>query len=293
MNNENVLLKSKDLTICVNNIQLSNAIAEKNYIKLLYEEQRNINEQQNNEITDLLNQLAQSSVIHAENECSRQKNKNGLSDAHERNKQTETNLLKLNIQYENEFQNLKEQLKLKESEIKQLQEKIINIQKENEYIHQQLQQQIDENVNLNSQIQLINQWLMDQFSIQPDQISQFSTKLKHDIQELLNYQNKQNKIIQQVSASTNLDRILIQELESNTTEPTIQYSTEAINNQWLQEIQSISQEQQKFELLIFLEQQFPFLQFTADDFNKINIIVDSQLQCGNYMQKAPSHFGEV
>ncbi|CAL6080636.1 Hypothetical_protein [Hexamita inflata] len=273
MNNENVLLKSKDLTICVNNIQLSNVIAERNYIQQLYEEQRSINEQQTSEITELLNQLAQSTAIHTENEYIIQKNK---SEAHQRQKQIETNILELNQQYKSEFQSLKEQLKLKESEIKALQEVIINIQKENEDIHQQLQQQIDENVNLNSQIQLINQRLMDQFSIQPDQISQFSTKLKHDIQELLNYQNRLNKVIQQVSASnSNLDRIPNQEVESNTTEPIKQYSTKAINN-WQQEIQSISQEQQKFELLIFLKQQFTFLQFTADDFNQINTILDSQ-----------------
>ncbi|CAL6080644.1 Hypothetical_protein [Hexamita inflata] len=84
MNNENVLLKSKDLTICVNNIQLSNAIAERNYIQQLYEEQRSINEQQTSEITELLNQLAQSTAIHTENECIRQKNQSDQKQAYDK-----------------------------------------------------------------------------------------------------------------------------------------------------------------------------------------------------------------
>ncbi|CAL6025458.1 Hypothetical_protein [Hexamita inflata] len=183
MNNENVLLKSKDLTICVNNIQLSNAIAERNYIQQLYEEQRSINEQQTSEITELLNQLAQNTAIHAENECIIQNNKSDLKQAYDKLKHHDELELKSSLQKSHEQNSylktqiytlqqtiyaLKEQIQLKINECKInenqsreqiniLQNKIESMmQYQNQLVQRNLQYD-NENQNLKEKLQQFQQ----------------------------------------------------------------------------------------------------------------------------------------
>ncbi|CAL6039645.1 Hypothetical_protein [Hexamita inflata] len=282
MNHDRILLKSKEQTIWLQSMQLSNAVSEASSANALLQEQQQINEHLQHEIEQLQNQLQnvhanQSAELQAENERLKLQVQNDLNDAFEKqtqfdaekqtsedqkvelqrqlegsqrdNEALKSELQKLhqdmeeyrlkqieqsnakenannlkqisalqrqvefvtadkqelseaNLQLAAENQKLLDQLAQQQRQQQELVAQLEQTKRENAHMQTQLQGQVNENNKMQAKFNFIEQELISELNITPQQIGQFSYDLRQYIQELLDYQDKQNLVIQQVQQST-------------------------------------------------------------------------------------------
>ncbi|CAL6039649.1 Hypothetical_protein [Hexamita inflata] len=382
MNHDRILLKSKEQTIWLQSMQLSNAVSEASSANALLQEQQQINEHLQHEIEQLQNQLQnvhanQSAELQAENERLKLQVQNDLNDAFEKqtqfdaekqtsedqkvelqrqlegsqrdNEALKSELQKLhqdmeeyrlkqieqsnakenannlkqisalqrqvevvtadkqelseaNLQLAAENQKLLDQLAQQQRQQQELVAQLEQTKRENAHMQTQLQGQVNENNKMQAKFNFIEQELISELNITPQQIGQFSYDLRLYIQELLDYQEKQSQVIQQVQQNKitsdkeimktqtavipetsnlglqqntlQLNTIIDQETEiqTNNVVPETQITQQKENQQNKTQTEKYqAQELQKAEvnkMLSFFNQEFSFMLFTSNDINQ-------------------------